>query len=238
MNYTDYVATIANLMATDATNTNFLQIFPSAQFYAEDRIYRELDPLAAQVVDTGAVSANVRNFTLPSNLGKFVVIRGINIFTPVSTTTTRNPVTPASLDYINVAWPSETSPSVTTVPTNFAVLQQESDGDTVITFGPSPGAAFNVEVIGMIQPAALSDANPTNYLSIKLPDLLVAATMIYMSAYQKNFGAQSDDPRQAQSWEDQYTKLFASAAMVEGRKKFSAVSWTSESPQPVSDQRG
>ena len=51
--------------------------------------------------------------------------------------------------------------------------------------------------------------------------------MVFASGYQKNFGSQSDDPKMAMSWEDQYQKLMASANAEELRKKWAGPGWTS-----------
>jgi hypothetical protein len=37
----------------------------------------------------------------------------------------------------------------------------------------------------------------TTILSLYVPDLFVAAAMIFMAGYQKDFGSQSDDPQAA-----------------------------------------
>ena len=59
------------------------------------------------------------------------------------------------------------------------------------------------------------------------------ASMIYISAYQRNFGRQNDDPQMAVSYESQYQALLKGAAVEEARKKFEASGWTSQSPSPV-----
>ena len=59
------------------------------------------------------------------------------------------------------------------------------------------------------------------------------ASMIYISAYQRNFGRQSDDPQMAQSYEAQYNALLKGAAVEEARKKFEAAAWSSQSPAVV-----
>jgi hypothetical protein len=53
--------------------------------------------------------------------------------------------------------------------------------------------------------------------------------MVFLSGYKQNFGAQSDDPRSAVSWEQQYEKLMASASGEELRKKFSGMGWSADS---------
>jgi len=44
-------------------------------------------------------------------------------------------------------------------------------------------------------------------LSVYYPELLIAACMVYGSGYQRDFGAQADDPAKAVSWEAQYAAL-------------------------------
>jgi hypothetical protein len=59
------------------------------------------------------------------------------------------------------------------------------------------------------------------------------ASMIYISAYQRNFGRQSDDPQMAQSYESQYGMLLKSAMVEEARKKYEGAAWSSQAPAPV-----
>jgi hypothetical protein len=63
--------------------------------------------------------------------------------------------------------------------------------------------------------------------------MMIMASMVYISAYQRNFGRQSDDPQMAQSYENQYQLLKNSALVEENRKKYAAAAWTSYSPSPV-----
>lgn len=235
LTYVTYVAQLADLMVTDPTNADFVTILPGIIDYGEQRLYRELDLLSTRVSDTSAnVTANSRSFTLPSSGGRFVVTEGINIFTPVSTTTTRNPLTPASVDFINWTWQTNTAASATTIPQYYAMLTDQS-----VIFGPPPGDAFTAEVIGTIRPTPLSASNTTTYLTLYLPDLFIAASMIFASGFQRDFGSQSDDPAKAQSWEIQYGKLFASADGESERQRYGAVSWTSKRVEKTAvPQRG
>jgi hypothetical protein len=89
--------------------------------------------------------------------------------------------------------------------------------------------------VGTTRPTPLSAANPVTFLSANLPDLLLAASMVFMAGYEKSFGAQSDDPQLAQSWETQYGKLFASANTEEARKRFAGSAWSSQ-PQSAEAQ--
>jgi hypothetical protein len=106
-----------------------------------------------------------------------------------------------------------------------------------IILGPWPDANYQVEVIGTIRPTPLSATNTTTFLTTYLPDLFLAASMIFASGYQRDFGSQADNPQQSASWEMQYEKLFASANAEELRKKFSGLGWTSYSNMPSSPVR-
>lgn len=229
MNYTDLVNTIANLTVIGATEPNFVQIFPQGITYAEDRLYRELDLLSTVTRDSAPLITSNRNFTLPQNNGRFVVTNGFNVITPSSITIPDNgsriQMIPVSRDYLDAVYGSVAG---TGVPTMYAPIT-----DQQFIVGPWPDQAYTIECVGTIQPAPLSSTNPTTFLSLYLPDLLTAAVMIFMTGYQRDWGAQADDPSQAQSWQGQYDKLFASANIIEQRKRYAAGGWASLSPTPI-----
>lgn len=229
LTYSTWLATIANLTATDAANDDFVQVLPSCIDYAEQRLYRDLDILNTVVRDVGTLTTNNRTFNLPSNLGRFVVTNGINIITPVGTTDpnagTRNQLTPTSRDYLDNAWPSATG---ATVPKWYAMIT-----DQQVIVGPAPDQAYSAEVIGTIRPTPLSATNPTTYLTLYLPDLFTAASMIFMTGWQKNFGAQADQPQAAMSWDQIYKNLLPSANVEEQRKRYASGAWGSLQPTPI-----
>jgi hypothetical protein len=240
LDYTTYVAALVNLAVESTPPSDaFTAILPSIIDDAEQRIYREIDLLSTIVRDSSAnVTANSRTFTLPQAQGRFVVVEGINIITPVGTTPStggaRNALTSASREYIDFTWPSEAAADATTIPTYFGMVT-----DQIVIFGSPPGDAFNVEVVGTIRPAPISASNPTTFLSLYLPDLFLAASVVFLAAWQKNFGSSSDNPQMAVSWEAHYQALFKSANLEETRKKFASVSWTSKSPSSAAvPQRG
>lgn len=241
LTYATFQTALSTLTAIPTTNTDFIAILPNVIDYAEQRIYRELDMINEDVRDSSAATSTAnRNFTLPTSIGTFQVISGINIITPASTSAelgTRNPCTPVSRDVLDLIYPSATG---ATVPTMFSYLSQSLvAGQTNVLFGPWPDASYTVEVIGKVIPTPLSATNTTTFLSLYLPDLFLAASMVFMSGYLKNFSAQGDDPKQAQSWENQYQMLKASADVWESRKKFAGASWTSKQLEPTAQpQRG
>jgi hypothetical protein len=114
------------------------------------------------------------------------------------------------------------------VPTHYAMIT-----DQTVIFGPAPDAAYTAEIIGTIRPTPLSSDNTTTYLTLYLPDVFFAAGMIFGSGWQKNYGAQADDPKMAVSWESQYQALLMSANIEEQRKRYASGAWGSLSPTPI-----
>jgi hypothetical protein len=234
LNYTTYISQIANLTAISSNDVNFQTMTPGMIDYAEQRVYREGDFLATYITDTSTnVVANQRTFNYPTSAGSFLVIDQINIITPISAGSsngTRNPLQVTSKMFIDMVYPSNSSG--TGVPKFFAPATA-----TRAILGPVPDQAYNVEVIGTQRPAALSASNSSTFLTQTLPDLFIAASMIFASGYMRNFGAQADNPQTAVSWDSQYDKLFASANMEEMRKKYVAPAWQAQVPSPAQPPR-
>jgi hypothetical protein len=230
--YTTYSAALATMMSTDPTQADFIAIRPSIIDYAEQRIYRELDLFATNVTDTSAtLSANTRSLTMPTSIGTFIVIGNINVLTPVGSspaTGTRNPVQSTSRDVIDLLYPSGSTANG--VPQYFAMI----DPGTAM-FGPAPDANYPVEIVGTQRPNPLTASNTTTILTTYLPDLFMAASMVFASGFMRNFGSQADDPKMATSWEGQYQLLKASAQTEQQRQNFASWGWTSETPSPVAN---
>jgi hypothetical protein len=109
--------------------------------------------------------------------------------------------------------------------------------DQTIMVGPYPDKAYNLELIGTVRPTPISATNPTNWISLYLPDLLLAASMIQMSGMKMNFGAQADDPKLAMSWEQQYTTLRDSAGVEDAMRKYASTGWNSQLPTAYNSAR-
>ena len=223
LNYSTYVTALSTLLVIPSSNTDFTNILPDCIDYAEQRLYRELNLLSTVIRDASqALTPSSRDFVLPAANGAFVVVNGINAITPAGSTPangTRNRLVPLSLDTLDTIWPSSVGSGL---PTGFAMVTQ-----TAIVVGPWPDAAYTVEVVGTTRPMPLSATNTVTFLSANLPDIFLAASMVFMAGYEKAFGAQSDDPQLAQSWETQYGKLFVSANTEEMRKRFQGSAWSS-----------
>lgn len=223
--YTSYTQALCTLMVTSTADSNFVAIEPSIIDYAEQRIYRELDLQVTQITLASQVSSGVRDLSFPSSAGDMIVTDYINVYTPLGATSsngTRNMVVPASRETIDMLWPS--GQIGTSIPQMFAMVNP-----TDAIFGPAPDQAYAVDIVGTVRPAPLSASNPTTVLTSYLPDLFMAASMVFASGYMRNFGSQSDNPQMSQSWEGQYQTLKASADTEAARQKFAGWGWTADS---------
>lgn len=231
LTYNTYVSQLSNLMIVGSTDTNFQTFLPGCIDYAEQRIYRDLDLVGTTVIDTTTTfSSGQRLLTLPST---WVVVEEVNALSSAGTTSsngTRNPLIATTREWINYVFPSNST--FMGVPQYWNLLSQNQ-----IMVGPTPDAAYTVEVIGAQRPTPLSSGNPTTLLTNYLPDLFMAASMVFAAGYQQNYGAQSDNPQMAQSWENQYQTLLKSAMTEESRKKFEAEGWTSQQPSAIASPK-
>lgn len=235
LTYTTYVAQLSNLMVIGSTDPNFQTFLPGCIDYAEQRIYRELDLLTTEVTDaTTSVSSGNRNFNLPTSAGTFLIVDDINVISPagaLADSGTRSQLFPTSRAFIDMVYPS--GQNNTGVPQFWAM-----DGSGTVILGPSPDAPYVAEVIGTQRPTPLSSANSSTFLTAYLPDLFMAASMVFASGYMRDFGAQgADNPGMSVSWEAQYGKLFASANAEEARKRYEGQAWTSNSDTPAQPAR-
>lgn len=215
--------------AAPSSDANFNAILPRAVEQAEQRIYRELDLITTETAETAALSSGVRNIAIP---GGILILHELNIVTPAGTAPdqgTRNPVQRVSLAFLNAVAPTAAatlgSPSL---PKYYALLD-----DVDVRLGPAPDAAYEAEFIGVVRPAPMSSANPTTWLGTNLPDLLLAGVNVFMAGYQRDFGAQSDNPQLALSWEASFQELKKSALVEEARRKAQSVAWQPYSPAPL-----
>lgn len=212
--YATFVTALSTEINIVATNTAFITILPTVIDDSESRIYRDLDLLSSVVTDTSAsFTSGSRNFILPTSLGRIVEVKRLNFFT--SYPTGRHQLFPLPLSIINALFPNE-EPSPGELPLYYSPVT-----DQQFIVGPSPESAYRVEVMGTIRPVALSATNVSTFLSNYLSDLFFSAAMVSISGYMRNFGAQSDDPKMAVSWEGMYQERLKSANAEEARRKFS-----------------
>jgi hypothetical protein len=224
---TSYISQIATMAVVEPTNPEFLVILPQMITYAENRMYRDLDFLFTSVATTAyGLTVGNRQISVPS--GTFVVPEQINVITPAGTTDpdqgTRVPLLPTTKEFLDACYGSG-------LPANRGLPQYWVPfDDYTFLVGPYPDASYSCEIVGTYRPDSLSLTNKTTFISLYLPDLFIMASMIYISAYQRNFGRANDDPQMAITYESQYMTLLKSADLEENRKKFEAAAWSSQEP--------
>lgn len=237
LTYSTYKSQIATMAVVEETDPAFVTILPQMITYAENRMCRDLDFLFTSTTTLATLTAGLRTLTIPE--GTLVVSEQINVLTPAGQTNpndgsvTRNSCLPATKEFLDIVYGSNVS-SARGLPRYFVPFN-----DNVFLFGPVPDQAYGVEIVGTFRPASLSASNTETFISKYLPDLFIMASMIYVSAYQRNFGRANDDPQMAVTYESQYQALLQGASVEEARKKFEASGWSSQSPAPVaSPSRG
>lgn len=227
--YTQYEAALAGLLVwTDyATDPNWTIFLPRCIEYAENRLYRDLDVLASYSVGEVALVAGTRTATVPGTIN---VVESVNVITPAATAAnagTRAPLQRASQDFLYYVAPTA---SVRGVPLYYTMF----DATTILVV-PTPDAAYRLEVTGQLTLAPLASGNTTTYLTTTYPDLFLAASMVFGLGYQRDFGAQSDDPQAAQSWESQYSTLLEPAQILEARRHSEGPGWKPQAPTPIAE---
>lgn len=239
MIYSDYVSAIAALLDVSATVTNaassapfsvadYNVLLPRSIDYIENRLRRDLDFLNTVTTDeTGALTPNNRLFTYPvSNAAAFIVVEQLYL---IVSGVRQAPMYPVSLEFLNAAYPSDTaltpSPSY---PQYWAPFNASA-----AILGPAAGTAYGCGIVGTKAPIQLSSTNTSNWLSLNLPDLYIAGSMVFWGGAQREYGAQADNNQGPISWEGQYQLLLKGATVEERRKAFQSQGWGSRIPSPI-----
>lgn len=225
-------------VVTPSNQPEFTALIPQMLNYAEQRIMRDLNLNALHTGAPNVYTLAPPGGTLQIPAGDFVTIEAIIAYYGQG----YQPVLPVSRDYFNSVFLPAAPPGP---PRAFAMIggdfQTAGLTSLVLAFGPAPDQPYPIYVYGTIRAPSLAiyATNATNastqttWISTWLPDLLVMACMIFVSAYQRDFGRQSDDPQLAQSYENQYQLLLKSVNAEEYRKRFEADAWTAEPRSPV-----
>ncbi len=252
--YASFQAALALEMIIPNANVldpNFIAILPTIIDYAEQRCYRELDCIHAEVSQHFPMTAYVRSQSFavanaimpPAGAQQILLPERVLIlpptWAPTPSPTGAPPTTgyqtalPATIDFIDEVFAGVfPAPGPFGVPRYFALRD-----DVTLTFGPGPDQTYFFQIQGKARPIPLYQAPPadgtqTTFLTTVLPDLFLAAAMVSAAGYRHNFGSQSDDPKMAVSWEAQYNELLGSAKNEETRKRFLGWSGMASYSQP------
>jgi hypothetical protein len=236
LTYSSYVQQISTLAVVPSSDTNFQIVLPMAISYAELRMMRDLDFLSSQVYDNTSFTTTTSNNLLTIPTSAFITLQTIQ----VNSNGVLKPLTPVAKEYIQNVFNSAASAGV---PTVFAVYGGDSatTGNTsqYILLGPYPDASYPLTLTGTVHAASLSATNTTTFISTYLPDLFIAASMVYIGGYQRNFSSTGADQQMPVNWEQQYQTLLKGATVEEYRKKFQSAAWGPQSPSPIATpQRG
>lgn len=244
LTYNGYVTQIGVMAVVDTelvtgvvqgTDAYFNSTIPQMLNYAELRIQRDLDLLPLQT--SGGYTLTEGNNQLSISVNDFVTIQTFSVEVAGSLV----PLLSVSKEWIQNVYPGNSTPAP---PQFFAMIGGDAatGGNTssLIMLGPPPDDNYPVSVFGSIRMPTLyqfatagAADNSTTFISTYLPDLLIMASLIYISAYQRNFGRISDDPAMAMTYETQYQLLLKGGLSEEYRKRFEATAWSSMSNSPV-----
>jgi hypothetical protein len=210
---------------------DFAVALPQATNYAEGRIYKEFGGLRAtrQQNTSLQTTPNSRVISLTGmsnpNGGPIIVPERFALFG--GNLPGRVQFDRASLDMIDLIWPQQTivlAPNVL----DFQLRLWDLVDDHTIVIAPTPDAAYIVEITGLFAPTPIGPGNesPTpltttsTYLSQTYPELLVAGCMVWLcGGLLHNFGAASDNPARAMSWEATFRSLMDLAIEEEIRRQ-------------------
>jgi hypothetical protein len=207
--------TSATPFGTDQIN----QFMPRAIEFAEQSVYRDLDLLATRVTDSsGVTTGSSRTFTLPTDIGRFIVLEQVSLTVGDQR---QAPLLPVSKDALDAFWPSDTPPGTPSIPTMWCPVDQVS-----ILLGPAPDAAYTVNCFGTQRPQALSSTNVTTLLTLYEPDLFFAGTMIAWADFQR-------DTEMAGAWQAVYQQKLQSVNVESFRSKLMSQGWTTRLPSPI-----
>jgi len=225
LTYSQYVTQIATMAVVPETDPNYVIILPQMITFAENMICRDLDFLSTQGSRTYTMTTGASQLTIPTS--DFITIQTVSVTSGTNTI----PLLPVAKEYIQNVYGGS---GFNGTPALFAVYGGDvaTTGNTsqYIIVAPWPDQNYPTLITGTMRPASLSATNTTSFISTYLPDLLIMASMVYISAYQRNFGRANDDPQMAVTYQSEYQRLLGAAQVEEARKKFQSAAWTSYSP--------
>ncbi len=216
-----------------ADNLDFQNSLPMFSQYAEARMYKELIFLATRTTEESAqFNAGSAYFPLDLLQNPIIVVEGFAAITPAGSTSetgTRWEFDPVSLDMVDMCFPTS---SITSAPddASTAIRYWSMYDNHTIKYGPTMDAAYTASVTGIFSPTPLSEDYPDTYLTLNWMPQFIACSMISVTGWMRNYGAQSDDPKMAQSWDSQYQALSQSMILEEQRRRGSATGWSPMGP--------
>lgn len=237
MQWPDLVAAASFYVQQEQPDSSYTGAFPTFVMNAELRIYRDLDLAAASGSNFSLSTTQFsKTVDLTPMAGQDVqgtpVAFGYPVIVSEISAKVGNrwiPFVLSTYSWINNIWPDETrSATPTTGSAYYCMLDQ-----VTAQLAPIPDSVYPLRVTGMWRPAPMSAANPETYLGDFFPDLLFAAVMQETMAYQRDYGAQSDNPQAAMSWETRYEEALRGARREEALKQALGPDFQPTPPAPM-----
>jgi hypothetical protein len=191
MTFTSLQSDIRNYLERGgATDPIVFEQIPRLITLAERRIARELKIQGFQNVVNTTLQTGVAVYPKPDRWRDTI---SINIGTG-NNNNTHTAVFARSYEYIRQYWPNETQ---TSQPLFYADYNYN-----FWIFGPTPDAAYPMEVLYYELPPLLDDTNQTNWLSEYAPNLLLYGSLVEATPFVK-------DDQRVQLWQSYYDRALA-----------------------------
>ena len=171
MTYDELVTNIRNYMETDA-NVLTPSVINTFILLTENKILREIDLEVFRQNSIGTLTPGNRFLTMPTDI---LTHRYMLLVDPVTNDE-------YFLDFRDVSFVKEywEDGAVTGRPKFYSVWTE-----TTFLVGPTPNAAYSVELGYIRKPAGLSPINQTTWLSINAPEVLLYGCLVQAYSYTK-----------------------------------------------------
>jgi hypothetical protein len=216
-------------------SASFNTLIPQAINVAELRIQRDAQLLPLQTSNGYSLTSGNNILSIP--VSDFVTVQtvGVNVDGEVV------PLTPVSKEWLQNVFPGMGTQGP---PGYFAMIggDQATAGltSTNIMLGPVPDSNYPATIFGMIRMPSLNQLSDNStdastkytWISEWLPDLLIAAAMVHVTGFQRDFGAmgQVDEGGMGVSWEAVYQGLLKGVQTEEALKRFEGSAWSAMKP--------
>ncbi len=249
LSYNQYIQTVAGMAVYNCAETGGVYAFtdappqlqvPMMLSYSEQRIQRDLDLLPSQTTNQYTLTAGTNILNLP--VDDFFTVQTLRwVQSSNGIIVNSGTCIPVSKEFLQNCYGGI---GTTGPPQYFAMVGDNfgNGADTYnnVMFGPYANFPYTIEITGTIRIPSLytyavmgaADTSYT-YISSYYQDMLIMASMVYISAFQRNFSATSDSQEMGQSYEKQYQALRLGAIAEENRKKLEGSGWSAYST-PVS----
>jgi hypothetical protein len=212
-------------------NDQLAALIPQVLNYAELRIQRDMSLQNLKETNTSyALTTGSNVLTISAN--DFVTVETLTL----QVGTARIPLLPTTREFLENVYGDT---SYTAVPTFYAAVGGDAETfgttSTLYRVGPCPDQDYPVVISGLVRMPTLNNYATTEeagtgltLISTYFPDMLLLAGMIWITAFQRNFGNAQNDPQMGVTYETQYQALLASARTEEGRKRFEGSAWSAK----------